>query len=459
MATGTITANPSGYDATNSSYASIQSGYPITNGYTDSTSTTYCQINLTTGSRATTYFYYTFDLSGIPANATIDSVSCKAKTYISTTSTSYVGTRQVQMCTGTTTKGTATNVTTTATEATLSVGTWTREELQHAAVRLYAVRGTSSTSTSRYFRFYGATITVNYTYEDVHYTVTVNNSTSATVVASDSNPSAGEDVIISANTISGLTIKDNNVDVTSQFVQATGGTETQTAESLTTGFSTTGIGFYTSSSSSGHNFNYAIGHTAESPGSTSSGSGSWTYVKPSSGSTTGTGYADFEFDFSEIPAGATISSVQVRCYGAVEDSSQTTSHADITLYSGNTQKGTMQKFTSSTNSIITLSDVGTWTRDELQDAKLRFAVGYYGGHIFGITWTVTYAMSGYIYTIAAIATNHTIVVTGGGGPELYIKDNGQWKKVATAYKKVNGSWVMQSDLTSVFQSGVNYRKG
>lgn len=42
---------------------------------------------------------------------------------------------------------------------------------------------------------------------------------------------------------------------------------------------------------------------------------------------------------------------------------------------------------------------------------------------------------------------------------LYTKDNGSWVMVAKAYKKVNGTWVEQSDLTTVFQSGTNYVKG
>jgi len=96
------------------------------------------------------------------------------------------------------------------------------------------------------------------------------------------------------------------------------------------------MNFYTSSSSTGNNFSYAVGHTAESPGSTSSGNGSWTYVKDNGSSTSYTGYADFVFDFSEIPVGSTINSVTVKCYGAQEDTSQSNGHADITLYSGTT---------------------------------------------------------------------------------------------------------------------------
>ena len=120
----------------------------------------------------------------------------------------------------------------------------------------------------------------------------------------------------------------------------------------------------------------------------------------------------------------------------------------------------MQKFTSSTNSIITLADVGTWTVAELQQAKLRFAVGYYGGHLFGITWTVTYQASGYVYTITAIATDHTIVVTSGGATDtIYFKSNGAWVSATKVYKKVNGTWVQQTDLTNVFDAQTNYVRG
>ena len=40
--------------------------------------------------------------------------------------------------------------------------------------------------------------------------------------------------------------------------------------------------------------------------------------------------------------------------------------------------------------------------------------------------------------------------------KLYVKKSGAWKEVAKAYKKVNGSWVEQSDITTVFQTGTNY---
>lgn len=160
--TGSITAYPQAYLTSPSSYASVRNmTNPVGKG---SSNTTYAQINLKTGSSAETYVYFPFDFSSIPENATIDSISCTAKGYTSSTSSSYVKNRQIQLYTGTTAKGRAVNLTTSATAQTLPCGTWTRAELQNCRIQLYAKRGTSSTSTSRYLRFYGAEVTVNYTY-------------------------------------------------------------------------------------------------------------------------------------------------------------------------------------------------------------------------------------------------------------------------------------------------------
>ena len=48
--------------------------------------------------------------------------------------------------------------------------------------------------------------------------------------------------------------------------------------------------------------------------------------------------------------------------------------------------------------------------------------------------------------------------SGGSQPELYVKLNGTWTKVQTAYKKVNGTW-QQVDISQAFQQGTNYLMG
>lgn len=46
-------------------------------------------------------------------------------------------------------------------------------------------------------------------------------------------------------------------------------------------------------------------------------------------------------------------------------------------------------------------------------------------------------------------------------PEMYlnIKENGSWKKISKVYKKINGIWVEQTDIFSVFDTNANYVKG
>ena len=163
MATETKTLYPGAYDSGASSVQSVTNATnPVGKG---STNTTYATINLVTGSRATTTIYWPFDLSAIPSGAEIDSVSCKVKASVS--STSGVSSASVQLYSGSTSKGSSTSILSTSTSAkTLSVGTWTRSELQNCRLCLKAKRGTSSTSTKRSLLFYGADLTVTYTYKN-----------------------------------------------------------------------------------------------------------------------------------------------------------------------------------------------------------------------------------------------------------------------------------------------------
>lgn len=163
MATETKTFYPGAYDSGASSVQSVTNATnPVGKG---STNTTYATINLVTGSRATTTIYWPFDLSAIPSGAEIDSVSCKVKASVS--STSGVSSASVQLYSGSTSKGSSTSILSTSTSAkTLSVGTWTRSELQNCRLCLKAQRDTSGTSTKRSLLFYGADLTVTYTYKN-----------------------------------------------------------------------------------------------------------------------------------------------------------------------------------------------------------------------------------------------------------------------------------------------------
>ena len=113
--TSSDTFIPSSFDETNSVYNhntgtdGVYSTNYISNGLTDHNSTTRCALYAVQGSGATSVMYYNFDCSTIPSNATITSVSCQFKG--GTQGTSYYSTYTAQLCTGTTTKGTAQSVT------------------------------------------------------------------------------------------------------------------------------------------------------------------------------------------------------------------------------------------------------------------------------------------------------------------------------------------------------------
>ena len=148
---------------------SYDSGYQaysvsnLANAQAGSGNTSYAQINLTRNANAVTQIYYNFGTLDIPSGATICSVSCTCKCSINQTNSSRITTRQAQLYSGSTAMGTAYTVANSTTAFSITAGTWTASQLASAKLRLYAVRGTSNTTSSYYFRLYGATLTVNYT--------------------------------------------------------------------------------------------------------------------------------------------------------------------------------------------------------------------------------------------------------------------------------------------------------
>lgn len=384
------------------------------------------------------YVYYTFDFSSIPNGANIISVACQVKGHAENTSQSSERAR-CQLYVGTSTaKGSYSDFTSTSAQTlTLTTGTWTYEEVQDMTLCF----------TMGYYGglVNGATVTVTYELSDPR-TVTSTLSGNGTINPSGAQTCYDGDeytLTITPTTKSDtVTVTNNGTDVTSELISHySGGTSTSTSavagSDVTTGFYRSGGAFYQSSSTSSDAWlRYAIGHSAESPYSTSNTSN--TYVKDGTNDANTMGWMNYPFDFSGLPNDAEVTAVEVKCYGATESTSESARHADVELYCGSELKSTRQSFTSTNNQTITINDPGTWTREELQNAQLRFIVGYYGGRILGITWKVTYTHGGtlsyytYSYTVSG---NATIAVTigggGGGGPKLYFKQNSSETLIAS----------------------------
>lgn len=71
----------------------------------------------------------------------------------------------------------------------------------------------------------------------------------------------------------------------------------------------------------------------------------------------------------------------------------------------------------------------------------------------------TIELDTYTYTVSGDSV--IAVVIGGSAPTqtLSYKDGSTWRSATKAYKKVSGTWVQQSDLSTVFEAGKNYVKG
>lgn len=403
---GSISAHPTSYDTVHYSYASVSSSYPISNAYTDSSSTSYAQVSWTTGSGAETYVYLKFDFSSIPAGATIKTVTAKAKGYVNTTNSSRVTSRQMQLATGTTLKGSALTISNSTTEQTFSsVGTWTRAEILDAGVRFYVKRGTSNTSSAYNLRMYGATMTVTYEYQETTYTVTVSNSTSTTVTANPSEVVQGEDSLIRADSVSGLTITDNGADVTSQFVEIQEQGASYTVESITStyGFALNGSGYYESNNKT-HSKTCCVARVnIHLP---VAGTVTFTYIN----------YAEEAYDFGVF--GNVDVALNTDYYAAGSGGATITdSNYKLACNSSTHNKSTAQT--------LTYSDISSgdhfidvkYSKDDASDANsdtLQFKLA--------ITLDEPFTPGTYYeYTVTNVQADHTIAVTysgGGGNPPV-----------------------------------------
>ena len=162
------------------------------------------------------------------------------------------------------------------------------------------------------------------------------------------------------------------------------------------------------------------------------------------------------FNFGSVPSNATVTSfaIKIRCYknsylqqgtsyrprlasspSSSSVISNTTLDSDVTTTSG----GTVYTFPNGSLTWATLSGYGS---NFSIDIPLRSSSSSYPYlYVYGAEIEVTY-------------TEPT-----PSSDKIYFKNNGVWTEASAVYKKVNGSWVQQSDLTNVFVEGTNYKMG
>ena len=155
------------------------------------------------------------------------------------------------------------------------------------------------------------------------------------------------------------------------------------------------------------------------------------------------------FNFSALPSNAEVSSFSVKIRGRASGGYNASLYLcnGTTTISGATATALPNSSTVTTRTLTIPSSL-TWAT----------VVGY--GSNFGIRincrrnaknttawWRIYGAEIDVTYTIPAPAN------------QILYKDNGAWVTASKVYKKANGVWVEQADLTTVFDSNTNYVKG
>lgn len=438
------------FNAAGTSYLTVSNE---SNAFTNTDSTTYATVNNVYASTSNRYVYLRgFNWDAVPSGAIINSFSIKLKASESgrSTSTSY---RPV-LCNGKSTYSDA-YCDTFTTSATVHTFSFTqdfdtfRDDGEYFGIRINCRRGSRNTALS--FNIYGAEILVDYTNPTpatVTTTLTGNGTISPSGSTSTYEGAEFELTITPTNKSDTVTATQDGVDITSQLVaHGTGATVTIVPESATTSGIQSGSSYA----------QYAVGHSAESPYSSTSN------MYASSGST---GYASYSFDFSGIPSNATIESIEVRCHGHRESSTISSTYVSkCALYNGSTEASEEVDFPSTSASIITLTPTTLPTRAQLDNYTVRHFVGYYGGLVTGISFVVTYStgtgIDHYTYTYTVSGNSVIAVVIGGSAPTqtLWFKDGVAYAAAIQAWKKSGTTWSVQSNLSTVFEAGKNYVKG
>ena len=158
-----VTLVPTGYDGQLSSYISVDESYPLSNGLTSSSSDTFTVLNMNKGNGAVSKLAVKFDVSKIPTDAKINSISCTIKARISNSYSSIMrGVAQLYCGTA----GLSDEIELGMSEVAQSfsyAGWWDRESLDELILLITCTRGSLYTNSSQTLRFFGADLTVDYT--------------------------------------------------------------------------------------------------------------------------------------------------------------------------------------------------------------------------------------------------------------------------------------------------------
>ena len=151
------------------------------------------------------------------------------------------------------------------------------------------------------------------------------------------------------------------------------------------------------------------------------------------------------FDFSSIPANASITSVVARTKGRCTGNSNRLSFRQVRGYIGDNTKGYSSNLTAADQTITLDLGAGGFTRESLQN----FTIRWYARRSNNGT---DYSLYFYVYGADVTVTYEYDDSPGGSG--VSTKENGVWNEASAIYKKLSGNWVKQTDALNIFTDSV-----
>ena len=403
----TIRLIPSTYSLSNTDYLSISNA---SNMYTNIDSITYATVNHTR-SRTTSYYIYVrgFNFDDIPADAIINSATVKVKAKVTS-----AGSYAPALYNNTTSlnQNLSGNIGTTTTTSTVDItSNWETYKGygSNFGIRLRLNRSSRNTASS--MNIYGAEILVDYTiptYYTISTSITGGTLRSPTTASATIRDGVNYEITFNGNpgyTLSSMTV--NGVEVTPTIKSAS-------APTLPTYTVSTNYGTYQtnvlSNAYDGNNSTFFWSSEAQTQGK----------------------YILITFsDFVNLKSFSTYSSNN-RDYphpcNMLQVSADNENWTDIGTFS-DTQTSTFSNITNANNikyvRIYATSNIENWL--VLNEITMSYESAQLGGEY-------------YSYTISAIDSDKTVVIIFNEPDVHYVKVDGRWRKVLTAYRKVNGAW-------------------
>lgn len=476
----TIRLIPSAYSLSNTSYLRISNA---SNMYTDTDSTTYATVNHTR-TRTTSYYIYVkgFNFDDIPADAIINSATVKVKAKVTS-----AGSYAPALYNNTTSlnKNLSGNIGTTATTSTVDItSNWETYKGygSNFGIRLRLNRSSRNTASS--MNIYGAEILVDYTVPTYH-NVSVTQSAGGTISLSQSGR------VLEGTTITVTTTPSDGYELENIYVNGTALSGTSFVVDEDKAVSAVFNQLIT------HTISISItGGTLRSPTIAST-----TVSRGANYEITFNGNTDYTFSsmtVNGVEVTPTIKNtpVPLPTYTVSTNYGTYSTHALSNAYDGNnstyfwsnqaqdagryilitfsdfvnlnrfsTYSSNSTDFPHSNNYLQVSTDGTNWTDigafSEAQTStfsnitnanRIKYARIYAKESDPDMHWlvlneiTMSYESAAgsegeyYSYTILAIDSDKTVVITFNEPDTHYIKVDGQWRKVLTAYRKVNGAW-------------------